>query len=172
MRILLLTNELNEIYVSDSTYNTYVTSTNNTDDAIFLNFELHNNQPILIKFNSENDLITHILKQLRTFFETTIGTDTDLAGYCIQTSEYIKTVLTLLNFKNVRTKEGWCRYDLDDYGSDCPWDPHTWCEYEDYYLDITADQFNYGMYCENEFPPVIFQKGLPHGMQYTCPDSF
>ena len=70
-----------------------------------------------------------------------------------------------------KTVEGWCQFDDEHYGSDRPWDPHTWIEIPDLnlYIDITADQFNYGMAKENEYGPVIVQQGLPHGMRYDEP---
>lgn len=95
----------------------------------------------------------------------------DLAGKCIEASEKIvKKIFSILGIEAVAV-EGWCRYDIEDYGSDRPWDPHTWVEVPplNLYIDVTADQFNYGMYSENDFPPVIVRKGLPFGMCYSEP---
>ena len=40
------------------------------------------------------------------------------------------------------------------------------------YIDVTADQFNYNMYKENEYPPILIHKGLPHGMCYEEPEGW
>lgn len=95
----------------------------------------------------------------------------DLVGACIEASEKIaKRIRSELGVEAV-TVEGWCRYDDECYGSDRPWDPHTWVEVPslNLYIDVTADQFNYGMYSENDFPKVIVREGLPHGMCYDEP---
>ena len=95
----------------------------------------------------------------------------DLAGYCIEASEKIEKKLKDQIGLDVKTVEGWCRFDDECYGSDRPWDPHTWVDVPslNLYIDVTADQFNYGMATENEFPAIIVQEGLPHGMQYDEP---
>ena len=65
--------------------------------------------------------------------------------------------------------EGYCLYDNGDFCSDVPYDPHTWAELDGYYLDVTADQFNYGMIEENEFAPICIKLGLPHGIVINKP---
>ena len=63
----------------------------------------------------------------------------DLAGYCIEASEII--VDRLQNELGIEAKavEGWCRFDDESYGSDHPWDPHTWVEIPSLglYVDLT-----------------------------------
>lgn len=95
----------------------------------------------------------------------------DLAGKCIEASEKIVEVLSNQFGIQAETVEGWCRFDDECYGSDHPWDPHTWVEIPSLklYIDVTADQFNYGMYLENEFSKIVVQSGLPYGMQYEEP---
>ena len=95
----------------------------------------------------------------------------DLQGMCIEASDRIvERIRDGLGVEAVAV-EGWCRFDNEYYGSDRPWDPHTWVEVPslNLYIDVTADQFNYGMYKENDFPAVIVHKGLPHGMFYEEP---
>lgn len=95
----------------------------------------------------------------------------DLQGKCIEASDRIvKSLSEMLNLE-ANTVEGWCRFDDEHYGSDRPWDPHTWVEIPalNLFVDVTADQFNWGMFSENEYPPVTICQGLPHGMQYDEP---
>ena len=40
------------------------------------------------------------------------------------------------------TIEGWCIYEDDSSCTDRCYDEHTWVECEEYYIDVTADQFN------------------------------
>lgn len=118
--------------------------------------------------------IRKIISEVRKLMETEYGTGTDLAGHCIEASQLITTILNrfVARIPNevFKTVEGWCEYDDEYYGSDVPYDPHTWVESNTgYYIDVTADQFNPGMCNENEFKGIIFQTGLPHGMTYTEP---
>lgn len=95
----------------------------------------------------------------------------DLQGKCIEASErLVKRLSESLNLEAI-TVAGWCRFDDEHYGSDRPWDPHTWVEIPtlNLYVDITADQFNWGMFTENDYSPVTICQGLPHGMQYNEP---
>lgn len=94
-----------------------------------------------------------------------------VAGHCIEASDLIVQAITDQLGIPCNTVEGWCRYDDESYGSDRPWDEHTWVEIPSMglYVDVTADQFNYGMREKNEFPEIIIQKGLPYGMQYDEP---
>lgn len=110
-------------------------------------------------------------EQVREEMESKYGVGTDLAGYCIEASEKLAKRIHEQLGLNAVTVEGWCRYDDDYYGSDYPWDPHTWVEIPEMgiYADVTADQFNYGMDIENEFSGIVVQEGLPHGMQYEEP---
>ena len=113
--------------------------------------------------------VTDIAYKTRSEMQALYGDD--LAGHCIEASGRIAARLSSDLRIAAKTVEGWCQFDDGMYGSDRPWDPHTWVELPDYglYVDVTADQFNYGMSRENEFLPVIVQKGLPHGMRYEEP---
>ena len=106
--------------------------------------------------------------------ETNYGTGTDLCGYCIEASELIVSLFRYFGYTNCKTVEGWCSFDDDSSCSDAPYDPHTWVEIENgqFYIDITADQFNTCMYRENKYPPIIFRKGLPYGMCYEEPEGW
>lgn len=122
--------------------------------------------------NVENlDIFYQIAKEVRSLFEKEYGTGTDLCGHCIEASELIAKAIQEKTGIDAVTVEGWCRFDDEYYGSDHPWDPHTWVEVPSLglYIDVTADQFNYGMYEENEYGPVEIRKGLPHGMCYEEP---
>lgn len=115
------------------------------------------------------DSIESIVHGVRN--EMTAQYGDNLSGHCIEASEKIVELLSGQLGLDAVTVEGWCRYDDESYGSDHPWDPHTWVEVPSLglYIDATADQFNYGMDAESQFPDVIIQKGLPYGMQYEEP---
>lgn len=124
------------------------------------------------KVNKET--ILSYIKEIRKVMEYNYGTGTDLCGECIEASEIIATALRFIGLKNCKTVEGWCEFDDEYYGSDRPYDPHTWVEIplpnsKPIYIDITADQFNPGMFEGTKYPPVIICNGLPHGMSYTEP---
>lgn len=103
--------------------------------------------------------------------EMTSNYGEDLGGHCIEASDLLVEKISELLQLEAKTVEGWCAFDNEYYGSDRPWDPHTWVEIPSLslYLDVTADQFNYGMWEENEFPAIVIREGLPHGMQYEEP---
>lgn len=123
-----------------------------------------------LEFNSIQDTINHVVKSVREFMVHSYGVGVELAGHCIEASEIIVKVLSYFSI-GAKTLEGWCIYDIEDYGSDCPYDAHTWVELtdSDTYIDVTADQFNFGMFEENNFDGIIIKQGLPHGMVYDEP---
>lgn len=112
----------------------------------------------------DRKLLEKIAKIVRSLMEAMYGTGTDLCGHCIEASELICEALKTFGASNAKTVEGWCCFDDESYGSDRPWDEHTWVEIGDIYVDVTADQFNPGMYKENEFEPIVIRKGLPYCM--------
>lgn len=122
-----------------------------------------------VEYFTSVEAVREIAKDIRREMESIHGED--LAVNCIEASEKIVEALSERLGIEAITVEGWCRYDDECYGSDRPWDPHTWVEVSGLglYVDVTADQFNYGMAFENEFSEVIVQKGLPYGMQYEEP---
>lgn len=124
------------------------------------------------KYKNLMSQIESIAKIVRRVFEDRIGTGTDLCGYCIMASELLLGIYVSLGYMG-RTVEGWCEFDDEYYGSDRPYDEHTWLELfvnnKKLYIDITADQFNPGMYKENEYPAITINMGLPHGMSYSEP---
>lgn len=103
---------------------------------------------------------------VRSWLVDHYGEGVNLAGHCIEASDLIASILSLLD-SEARVVEGWVLYDNTQYCS-TPYDAHTWVEVKVgtdwYYLDVTADQFNYGMDPEFRFPPIILQKGYPHGV--------
>lgn len=122
---------------------------------------------------TQENIIQTTADSVRKYMEINYGVDTDLCGHCIEASELIVAILGLYDIK-ARTVEGWCRYDDDYYGSDVPYDPHTWVEVDGgdgkIYIDVAADQFNNGMWDGNEYPAVLVSRYLPHGMSYKKPD--
>ncbi len=122
--------------------------------------------------DSENiKSIKHLLRSIRTQLEVLY--DGNLQGHCVIASEITATALKLMGVNNIQIIEGWCLFDDASSCSDTSYDPHTWVQIfyggKTYYLDVTADQFNYYMFPENRFANVIFQEGLPYGMSYDKP---
>ena len=115
------------------------------------------------------DKIYNIAQNVREEMVDKYGND--LSGRCIESSDEIASRLIAKLGLDAVTVEGWCRFDDEYYGSDRPWDPHTWVEIPsiNVYVDATADQFNFGMYSENVFSEVIVREGIPHGMRYDEP---
>lgn len=113
--------------------------------------------------------IQRLAHAIRTELEDRYGYD--LSGFCIDASEILVSRLKCELSVDANIVEGWCQFDDETYGSDRPWDPHTWVEIPAYGLciDITADQFNYGMSVENQYPKILVQKGLAHGIRYDEP---
>lgn len=124
------------------------------------------------KYKNSMSQVESVAKIVRKVFEDRIGTGTDLCGHCIRASELLLGIYVSLGYMG-RTVEGWCEFDDEYYGSDRPYDEHTWLELfannKKLYIDITADQFNPGMYKENEYPAITISMGLPHGMSYSEP---
>lgn len=135
-------------------------------------YERNNNIPVVRIIQKNKNQVENILKTVRKYMVDNYGDGTNLAGKCIMASELIVKLLHLIGFNEAKAVEGWCHYDYEDYGSDRPYDEHTWVELGDYYLDVTADQFNLGMEKENEFEGIIFNHGLPHGMCYEEPNDY
>lgn len=148
-----------------------------------LNFQLLEGRPVpAFEYINGLDKAQRVAKVVRDYITQDGATGTDLCGSCIEAAELTVACLKEYRVNNARTVEGWCRFDDDCYGSDRPYDPHTWVEipgkdldhpeHEFYYLDVTAEQFNPGMAKENEYPPIILQPGLPHGMRHEEPQDY
>lgn len=94
----------------------------------------------------------------------------NIHGSCIEASEMISKELTKHGIKN-QTIEGWCQYDDESYGSDRPYDEHTWVEIvhqgKTIILDVTLDQFQAGI--DEDIPPIYVGE-LPEFLVYDEPD--
>ena len=136
-----------------------------------LNFTMKSNEVVVrYKYNDGEDIIRKIAAKLRTFLERQYGSGTALAGHCIEACCYLETTLNYMGLQGTKQIEGWCLWDDEYYGSDRPFDEHTWLEIGGhYYLDITADQFNPGFSTENHFKPVEFRVFCPDEMRKTKP---
>lgn len=143
-----------------------------------------NNRIIAINFDKDKikpdinsisikDKIKMAAKSVRLYITSTYGIGIDLCGRCIEASDLLAAILKYLGVY-AETVEGWCKYDIEDYGSERSYDEHTWVELKDQniYIDVTADQFNYGMEEENKFKGITVSKGLPHGMVYDEPEDY
>jgi len=115
------------------------------------------------------DEIKMFLEIVRENFVSKHGEE-NLHGTCIEASEMISKELTKHGIKN-KIVEGWCQYDDEHYGSDRPYDEHTWVEIVNQgkiiVLDVTLDQFQAGM--EEDIPP-IYVGDLPDFLVYDEPD--
>lgn len=107
---------------------------------------------------------------VRDWMTSHYGKGVSLAGHCIEASELLVQILHLLDM-DAEMVEGWLHYDDTRY-CEFEYDPHTWVEVtidrKMFYVDVTADQFNYGMDPEAQFPPIIVQEGYPHGISRQC----
>ena len=143
-------------------------------NIIFLNAKLSSCGRVISKdisqFKIDIDTVMKCANSVRVLMERNYGTGTDLCGHCIEASELLVSILQYLGFTGAKTVEGWCEFDNELCGSDRPYDPHTWVEVCGNYVDVTADQFNTCMWEENEYPSVIVETHLPHGMRYDEPD--
>lgn len=136
-----------------------------------INFTLKSNGVIvIIKYDNVRDAIQKIAKSMRIFLERQYGTGTNLCGHCIEASEYLEVLLRHYGISAVKQVEGYCLWEDECYGSDRPYDDHTWVEIgNQYYLDITADQFNNGFFDKNHFKPIEFRSRTPKEMMKTEP---
>ena len=120
--------------------------------------------------NTNRSIIESVAKNVRLEMEAKYGKGVKLAGRCIEASEILQKRL-LQRGINSNTVEGWCIYEDKHYGSNRPYDAHTWVEIEScdnrIYVDVTADQFQPGMFhLINEI--IIGEK--PEFMVYDEPD--
>lgn len=145
-------------------------------ECVFINAffrDANGGQIVVRRIEKSTNTVVRVAKLVRNVLEAKYGTGTDLAGTCIEASETLAAIYRELGFKGVKTVEGWCMFDDDSCCSDRPYDEHTWVELSGkIYVDITADQFNPGMYLENKFKPIIICEGLPHGMCYDEPQDW
>ena len=105
--------------------------------------------------------IVEVVRQTRTEFENKYCTHQegvidghDMAGHCIEASEILVNKLTQRGYSCVII-EGWCQYDYYESCSDRSYDAHTWVEIlkadGNLYVDVTGDQFDWGLEVENHF---------------------
>lgn len=136
-----------------------------------INFIVKSNNVItVIKYSDAKIGVEKIANSMRNFMEKNYGVETDLAGHCIEASEYLAKILGCFNIRNTKVVEGYCLWENEDYGSDRPYDEHTWLEIDSrYYLDITADQFNVGFFDYGHFKPVEFRARRPDEMHISRP---
>lgn len=102
-----------------------------------------------------------IRKDLETKYST------PLFGKCIESSELVLNYLSSKKIKAV-VIEGWCLYDDEHYGSDRPYDEHTWVEIPSLgiIVDLTLDQFQAGI---NDTIETVFIGPLPYFLKYKEP---
>src|SRR5690606_28756893 len=114
-------------------------------------------------------LIRSVAECVRTELESKY--ELPLYGKCIEASDLIESKLKELGLA-VTSREGWCLYEDEYYGSDRSYDEHTWCEVEiagretPLVVDVTLDQFQGGFF---EELPRIFVGPLPEFFQYEEP---
>lgn len=123
--------------------------------------------------DAEQAFTHRIVMTVREWMVAHYGEGVNLAGHCIEASELIHNILVAAGLEAC-TVEGWVRYDDTRY-AEYAYDCHTWVEVtlnnRVYYVDVTADQFNYGMDPEFKFSGVIIQEGYPHGVTLTLPEN-
>ena len=142
----------------------------NSTNNYYINTYIKRRKPHAKIYETDEEMVKDILKAAREYIVGNFGTGTNLCGHCIEASVLIKNLLKIAKLGNAEIIEGWIEYDCKDYGSSRPWDAHTWVKWKNYILDITADQFNVGMYPENELLEIIMQDTLPHGYRLDEPE--
>ena len=94
-----------------------------------------------------------IANEVRKVLETKYGKN-NLHGKCIEASDMIIAKMNSQGLKG-RIIEGWIKFDIEEYGSDRPYDEHTWVEWvnnpnnqfeNNYIIDVTLDQFQDALY--------------------------
>lgn len=94
------------------------------------------------------------------------GEGINLAGHCIEASDLLVQILKLVGYDKAETVEGIVTYDDDRY-ADSGYDSHVWVrvveEGRTLFVDVTGDQFNYGMDPENKIPGIVVAEKLPEG---------
>lgn len=157
-----------EYYVQTSDFIAQIKS----DKIVPINFTLKSNG-VIVKhaYKSGKDIIEKVAIAMRNLLEKRYGTGTDLCGRCIEASSYLETILRTFGVTDIKQVEGWCLFEDEDYGSDRPYDEHTWLELGNgkYYLDITADQFNPAFFGKEHFKSIEFRCGVPKEMMHTEP---
>lgn len=95
-----------------------------------------------------------------------------LYGRCVEATEIIVEKLIDSGFE-AESREGWCLYEDEDYGTSHPYDEHTWCEVSIpgrtnvLVVDVTLDQFQGGFFQEL---PRVYVGEMPSFFQYSRPE--
>lgn len=120
--------------------------------------------------------IYKIALDIRTALD--IENEHGLHGKCIEASDSIVSRLKDIGIEAVAV-EGWCIYDDEYYGSDRPYDEHTWVEAQvdgkTLFIDVTLDQFQAGMddpipaICIGEVPDFLVLREPKHLSSYLAP---
>lgn len=119
-------------------------------------------------------MIYQVAEIVRNWIIDRYGEGYSLSGGCIEASELIVGILHLLGCGNAKTVDGFVRYDDPLYEGE-EFTPHVWveipCGDQFLYVDVTADQFNYGMDSEHEYASVIVCGDYPYGVVRRKPDD-
>ena len=117
------------------------------------------------------EVVIRAARNVRKMLETNYGTGTDLVGHDIEAAELIVGILHQFGIDDAHVVTGWCCYD-NKWDIEKYYDEHTWVEEQNkVYIDVTADQFNSGMFNEHKYTEVIIRNGLPYGMSYEEPEK-
>lgn len=118
------------------------------------------------------DKALQVCNVVRRWMEDHYGKGVSLAGHCIEASELLVDLLHILDY-NVETLPVYVTYDEDNYGQ-TGYDEHMLVKLIaldiSFYIDVTADQFNYGMFPEHHYAPITMSvNNLPYGMSVDTP---
>jgi len=124
-----------------------------------------------IEFQSKHNRMVEKVQRIRSIAESRHGIKSDLQGCCIEYNSLLLKEIKKLGYV-CEIIEGWCQYDYCEGCTDRSYDAHTWVdvhlENETLYIDITGDQFDWGLLDENKFNGAYIG-GIPEFMSYEEP---
>lgn len=132
--------------------------------------EVYQEQVAMEEYQKENfrkellEVATDIRNKMVELYTDKYGLN--LCGKCIEASDLIVEKLAKKGIE-AKTVEGWCIYEDDSSCSDRCFDEHTWVECKNYYIDVTADQFNSCMI--NALADIYVTEDRPSCMVYEKP---
>lgn len=111
------------------------------------------------------EIITSVAEDARAKFVPKVE-EQAAPGICIDASDYI---VERLSEKGIEAKaiEGWMTYEDEEYGTDRPYDEHTWVEVGELMIDVTIDQFQGGCYTKL---PAIYIGDKHEFLTYSEPE--
>ena len=136
-----------------------------SNDYYALNFIIRSDDKIIINNGiSTSDFITKTAYKVRGYMVDSYGTEDSLIGHSDEAADIIIKILSLHGIQS-RKINGWCKWDKTNWRNKIECDKRSWVELTNgTFIDVTADQFNYGMNDDRQYKSVIVQNSLPYGI--------